>query len=92
MQNSTKFLGLLTGSLLLPLTAMAADPGLMSPGTMIYPYTDVSAFPPSGLDISWDNQPLELINPVINDMDEEVVMVKVVLGDEEPQEVGAALM
>ena len=84
-------LSLLMGSILVPVTAMAADE-FMEDATLEYPYSSNVSMPPGSVDISWNNQEIELIDPYVNDNDEEVVDVYVKLGDAEPQSVSAAIL
>lgn len=74
------------------MAASAQAPALMSPASLDYPSGLYASFPPGSVSITYDNQPIELIDPVLNDFDEEVVIVYARLGDEEPVEVEAALL
>lgn len=90
MQKPTKILlSALLGCFATPLAISAQQ--YMEPATISFPYTTTVSVIPSAVDITWDNQPIQLINPVVNDYGEEVVYVKVVYGDVAPQEVSAAL-
>lgn len=91
MRKFTILSGLLLGAMSLPATAMAAD-GFMEPATLVSPTSLNVSMAPFSVDITWDNQPIELVDPYFNDWEEEVVDVYVTLGDGEPQTVTGAIL
>ena len=92
MKKSTLLFSLLAGMMAMPAMASAADAGFMSPATLSYPATTYVGKYLSSVDLTWDNQPIELIDPEITDYDEEVVYVDVAFGDNAPVKVSAALL
>ena len=64
----------------------------MAPATVEFPYGFYSQFAPGSVDITWDNQPIELINGKTDEYGDSYVEVYVTLGVEAPQIVNAYLM
>lgn len=64
----------------------------MPEATLDYPSGLYASFPPGSVDITWDNRPLELVDPSVNDWGEEYVTVFARLGEGEAQPVGAGIM
>lgn len=91
MKKSTLFLSLAMGIFALPSTLYAAEE-YMEPATLVSPSSLQVSMAPFSVDITWDNEPIELVDPYLNDFDEEVVDVFVTLDDGEPQSVSAAIL
>lgn len=64
----------------------------MEAATLDYPSGFYASFAPSSVSVTYDNQPIELVNPHLNDWGEECVDVFIKLGDEERQTVTAVVM
>lgn len=64
----------------------------MDPATLDYPAGLYSSFPPSSVSITYANQPIQLIDPQVNDYDEEYVTAYVILGEGEQQPVSASIL
>lgn len=64
----------------------------MPAGTLDYPSGYYSAFPPSSVSVSYGNQPIQLIDPHLNDFEEEAVTVYVILGEGEETPVDAGIL
>lgn len=64
----------------------------MPEATLDYPAGLYAAFAPSSVSITWDQQPIELVDPHTNDFDEECVTVYVQLGEGEQQPVDAGIL
>lgn len=72
--------------------AMASAETYMSEATLVYPSSEMVSMAPGVVDLTWDNQKIKLVDPTLNDWDEEVVMVPVYFDEEEQGEVSAALL
>lgn len=92
MNRSTFLFALLGGAMGISATANAADVVYMEKATLMSPDSYKVSMAPSTVDVSWDNQPIELIDPVINDWDEEVVTAFVTLDEGVPMEVSAGIL
>lgn len=92
MRKSTILFSLLAGCMCAPASLFAAEEGYMEPATLVFPSTLNLSMPPMSVDITWDNQEITLVDPEINEYEEEVTMVYVALGDEDPMPVSAALL
>ena len=64
----------------------------MEPATLDYPSGLYASFPPSSVSITWEQQPISLVDPHVNDFDEECVTVYVKLGEAEQVPVNAGLL
>lgn len=64
----------------------------MEPATLDYPSGLYASFPPSSVSLSYDNQPISLVDPHVNDFDEEVVTAYVKLGESDPLPVSASIL
>ena len=84
-------LSLLAGLMAMPATVMAAD-GFMEPATLAYPSSLLTSMPPFIVDVTWDNQAIELINPTMDEYGDEVVEVYVSLDDEGPIPANAGIL
>lgn len=71
-------------------TAGAAD--YLPEATLDYPSGFYASFPPGSVTVTYDNQPIRLIDPHFNDWDEECVTVYVRLGEGEQQQVDAVIL
>lgn len=67
-------------------------PTFMAPATLDYPAGLYASFPPSSVSITYDNQPIKLIDPQTNDWGDEFVTAYVKLGDAEPMPVSASVL
>ena len=91
MKKSTLFC--ILGGMALSAGALNANAQtFMNPATLDYPSGIYVSMAPSSVTITWDNQPIELVNPHLNDWEEECVTGYVKLGDAEPQAVDAAIL
>lgn len=94
----TKFykslLAVLFGACFSPMTMAAEESGagLMEPATLFYPNSLYTSMAPSLVDVTWNNQPFELINPKTDDLGDKYVDVQVKFDDQEPVNVGGYLM
>lgn len=74
-------------------TAKAEDETIfMDPATLVFPTNLSVSEAPSIVDVSYGNQPIELIDPQTNDWDDEYVAAYVKLDDGEQQEISAGLL
>lgn len=64
----------------------------MEKATLDYPAGLFSSFPPASVSVTYNNQPLELIDPHYNDFDEECVTAYVQLGEGEQLPVSASIL
>ena len=64
----------------------------MEPATLDYPSGLYASFPPSSVSITYDNQPIKLIDPQTNDWGDEYVTAYVKLGEAEPIPVSASVL
>lgn len=75
------------------MTAAAQTPAsFMDEATLSYPTGLFVSMVPSSVTVTWDNQPIFLIDPHQNDWEEDVVTAYVKLGDGEEQPVDAAIL
>ena len=88
------FLVALFGVGFAPLTMSAADSGegLMEPASLYYPNSFYTSMAPSMVDVTWDNEPIELIDPKTDDLGDKYVDVSVKLEGQEPVTVGGYVM
>ena len=93
MKISTVLFSLALGALCAP-AAIAQDVTYLGNPTLEYPYSQMGSMAPSTAEFTWDNQPLELIDPVENEDLDEVVYVNVYInGDSEnPYQTSAGIM
>ena len=92
MKKSTVFsLAAVLGSMIAGAETLQAQT-MMEPATLDYPSGYYASFPPSSVSLSYDNQPISLVDPHLNDFDEECVTVYVRLGEGERQPVSAAVL
>ena len=84
-------LAALTGFLALGAQSATAQT-FMEPATLDYPSGLYASFPPSSVSITYDNQPIKLIDPETNEYDEEFVTAYVKLGDSDELPVSASIL
>lgn len=68
------------------------DLSYMEPATLVYPDGLAVSMAPTMVDITYANQPIELVDPKLNDWGDECVTVFVKLDDGEAQPVSAGLL
>lgn len=81
-------LTVLCGACFMPLTMAAEDnvAGFMKPATLDYPNSYYTSMVPMIVDVTWDNEPIELIDPKTDDNGDDYVDVFVQFDEEEPVE------
>lgn len=64
----------------------------MNEGSLDYPAGLYTSFPPGSMSVTWDNQPIELVDPQEDDFGDEYATAYVQLGEGEKQPVNAYVM
>lgn len=73
-------------------TQSASAETFMEKATLLYPSGLYTSMPPFSMEITYNNQPIELIDPSVDENDEEVVWVSVQLDEGEKQPVSASIL
>lgn len=92
MKKSTMFSALAGMACMFALSANGFAQNLMSEATLDYPWGQYSSFPPSSVSITWDNQPIEIVNPQTDEYGDQYAISYVRLGEGEFQEVKSYIM
>ena len=74
------------------MAAEDSEAGFMEPATLSYPNSFYISMAPSLVDVTWNNQPIELVDPKTDDLGDEYVDVSVKLEGQDPVTVGGYVM